>query len=551
MNMKQQLAGVFSLAFSFTSAMVLAGLSIPLNNPEAVVDLMTVDGAAAVSAVWRYHDAAIVEVDHRSPGFDLKSSGPPNRTHDINPHAGVRDFNDIDWEIIDPATLTARRATGRLSFGWYRTKIILPDRVGRFDLRGSTVVLEVVVDDYAEIWVDGKLPQVLGQVGGNLAAGWNAPNRVVLARNAEPGRQIQVAIFAANGPFSDPPGNFIWMRSATLDFYRPEAFTRAQVAPVEVVRLDLDIDALIPGDAKLEKLAEGFTFTEGPVWVPAKWGGAGYQPVEEGYLLFSDPNRNMIYRLTADGDVSVFRTKSGYAGLDLGEYRQPGSNGLALDPQGRLTICEHGNRRVTRLEPSGVITVLADRIDGKRLNSPNDLAYRSDGALYFTDPPFGLPKFHDDPRREAPHTGVYFVKDGKVSLVSTDLTGPNGVAFSPDQKHLYVANWDVHKKIVMRYEAQPDGSLKDGTVFFDMTAAPGEEALDGVEVDAKGNLYVSGPGGVWVISGDGKHLGMIKAPELPANFAWGDDDGRTLYMAARTGLYRMRMSVGAPGAFKP
>ena len=163
----------------------------------------------------------------------------------------------------------------------------------------------------------------------------------------------------------------------------------------------------------------------------------------DGYLLFSDPNANTIYRWAPEGSVSVFRAKSGYSGFDIGEYHQPGSNGLTLDPNGLLTINEHGNRRVTRLERTGNLTVLADRYQGKRLNSPNDLVYRSDGTLYFTDPPFGLPKAFDDPRKELAFSGVYMVKDGQVTLLTKELSGPNGIAFSPDEKYLYVDNWDL------------------------------------------------------------------------------------------------------------
>jgi gluconolactonase len=216
---------------------------------------------------------------------------------------------------------------------------------------------------------------------------------------------------------------------------------------------------------------------------------------------------------------------------------------VAFDAQGRLTFCEHGNRRVTRTEPDGGVTVLADRYRGKRLNSPNDLAYRSDGSLYFTDPPFGLPMLHDDPAREQPHFGVYRVKDGEVTLLTADLRGPNGIGFSPDERVLYVANWDERRKVVMRYDVRGDGTLAAGRVLYDMGGAPEEEALDGLEVDERGNLYVSGPGGVWVLSPGGEHLGTIRGPELPANLEWGDADGRTLYLTARTGLYRLRMNV--------
>jgi gluconolactonase len=198
---------------------------------------------------------------------------------------------------------------------------------------------------------------------------------------------------------------------------------------------------------------------------------------------------------------------------------------------------------VSRLEKDGSLTVLADKYEAKRLNSPNDLVYRSDGTLFFTDPPFGLPKFFDDPRKELPYSGVFSIFKGKLQLVSTDLKGPNGIAFSPDEKYLYVTNWDEKKKIIMRYEVQPDGTLKNGSLFFDMTNAPGEDALDGMKVDKQGNLYVSGPGGLWILSAGGKHLGTIIAPKHPHNMTWGDEDGKTLYLCARSGLYRMRLNI--------
>lgn len=529
---------------------VSAGSDAPANVPDAIVDLATREGVELVKGQWRYSDARIIEADHRVPGPDMKASGPPSRTHDIQPHAGGADFDDRTWKVLDPATLEARRSTGRLAFNWYRLGVTVPEKVGKFDTSGATLVFEIVMDDYAEIWVDGALPQVLGQSGGALVAGWNAPNRLVIGRDVRPGQRIQLAIFAANGPLSDPPANFVWVRSATLDFYRPQRWSNASAVELDVDRRDPALDAIVPASARLERVASGFTFTEGPVWIPAAIAGAGAAPIAEGYLLFSDPNRNVIYRCSRDGDVSVYRTKSGYKGADIGEYRQPGSNGLTLDHSGRLTICEHGNRRVTRLEPNGALTVLSDNHEGKRLNSPNDLVYRSDGALYFTDPPFGLPKFGDDPRRESPYTGVYCLIDGRLKLVSTDLTGPNGLALSPDEKFLYVGNWDEKRKVVMRYDAAPDGTLSGARVFFDMTAAPGEDAIDGVKVDQRGNVYVSGPGGLWILSPEGKLLGTLRGPEHPHNLAWGDDDGQTLYWAAQTGIYRVRLSVAGvrPGA---
>ncbi len=273
-----------------------------------------------------------------------------------------------------------------------------------------------------------------------------------------------------------------------------------------------------------------------------------------GYLLFSDPNANQIYRWTPDGEVSVFRTKSGYGGVDVGAYRQPGSNGLTLDPEGRLTVAQHGNRRVIRLERTGAVTVIADRYQGRRLNSPNDLVYRSDGSLYLTDPPFGLPRTFEDPAKEIPFSGVYRVKDGEVTLLTRDLAGPNGIAFAPDERVLYVSNWDPAHKVIMRYEVRPDGTLGPGRVFFDVTASePGEDAWDGLKVDREGNLYAAGPRGIYVLSPAGRHLGTISPPEHVANLTWGDPDGRTLYITASTGLYRVRSKVGGrpPAALEP
>ena len=527
------------LLLPLVSVLALAPLSAqvtgdaPAGRPSAVIDLATHEGARLVAGTWRYAGVRIVEVAHRAPGSDLKPSGAPTRTYDITPRAGAADFNDASWDIIDAGSLDARRSAGKLSFGWYRIRLTIPERVGDFDPTGSTVVFEIVLDDYSEIWVDGQLPLTLGQTGGGLVRGWNAPNRVVVGRNVRPGQQIQIAVFGANGPLSDPPGNFVWVRSATLDFYPDASLGIAREPAGEIVRLDPSVDAIVPRDAKVEKLADGFQFTEGPIWHP------------DGYLLFSDPNANTIYRYARDGQVSVFRPKSGYAGTDIGKYRQPGSNGLTLDADGRLTIDEHGRRRVVRLEKNGLITVLADRYKGKRLNSPNDLVYKSDGSLYFTDPPFGLPNFYDDSRKELPFSGVYrLAKDGALTLLTSELTGPNGLAFAPDERFLYVDNWDVERKVIMRYPVLADGSLGKGDVFLDVTKShPGEQAWDGLKVDVLGNVYAAGPEGIWILSPEGKHLGIIKATEVPANFAWGDDDGRTMYITARTGLYRVRLSV--------
>jgi gluconolactonase len=531
---------------------------IPSGKPEASINLATADGVRLVKGEWRYSDTKIVEVDFRSPGADRQPSGAAVKTYDYTPHAGGADFDDSKWDVIGPTTLDERRGNGRLGFNWYRIKLTVPERVGDFDPTGSTAVFETSLDDYAEIWIDGELSRALGQSGGSVIAGWNANNHLVVGRNVKPGQQIQLAIFGINGPLSNPPTNFIYLRYAKLEFYKgttgPVALTPSEVN-VEVVRNDPAMDEVIGPNPKVFKLAEGFKFTEGPIWNR-----------DGGYLLFSDPNANTIYKYTPngndEGNLAVFRTPSGYSGADIAEYGQPGSNGLTLDPQGRLTINQHGNHRVVRDEKDGTQTILADSYEGKRLNSPNDLVYRSDGTLFFTDPPFGFPKAFEDARKQLPFSGVFSIYKGKLQLVSKDFTGPNGIAFSPDEKYLYVGNWpraltgqharagddpvneigEKHKAI-MRYEVQSDGTLKNGKIFFDFTSAPGEDGLDGIKVDQKGNLYVSAPGGLWVISSEGKHLGTIITPRHAHNMAWGDADGRTLYLCARSGLYRIRLNV--------
>jgi len=522
-------------------------------EPSASIDLATPEGIALVKGAWRYSDTRIVEVDFSGPGADGQPTGSPVRTYDYTPKAGSASFDDSRWPVIDPTTLSVRRSTGRICFNWYRIAITIPDRVGMYDPTGSTVAFETALDDYAEVWVDGELPRALGQMGGSVVSGWNAQNRLVIGRDVKPGQRIQLAVFGINGPISNPPTNFIWMRYARLRFSRgtrgPIA-VQPQEVNVDVIRRTPGIDAIIGTNPKVFKLAEGFTFTEGPVWVPAR-----------NALLFSDPNENTIYEYTKHGRLSVFRRPSGYEGADIAEYKQPGSNGLALDRQGRLTINEHGNRRVSRLDSWGLPspsrvkgsdptlprsdpTVLADHFDGKRLNSPNDLIYRSDGALFFTDPPFGLPKVFADPRKELDFSGIYALIDGKLRVLDRSLTGPNGLAFSPDERYLYVGNWDEQRKIIMRYEVDAAGGVVGQRVFLDMTKADGEDALDGIKVDVDGNLFVSGPGGLWVISPSGEHLGTIVTPRHVHNMAWGDEDRKTLYLAARDRLYRMRLLTG-------
>lgn len=280
-----------------------------------------------------------------------------------------------------------------------------------------------------------------------------------------------------------------------------------------------ELKRIVPAGARIEKLAGGFKFIEGPVWMP------------EGLLLFSDiPNDALVKWDPKSGKVS--------------DYRKPSANtnGNTLDAGGRLVCCEHSGRRVSRREADGRYVTVVDRFQGKRFSSPNDVVFKSDGAMYFTDPPYGLPKQDDDPAKELPHNGVYRVKDGKVTLLTAELSRPNGLAFSPDEKTLYVANSDSKRKLWMSYPVKSDGTLAAGKVFFDVTASTEDGLPDGMKVDKEGNVYGTGPGGIWVISAAGKHLGIIKPTEPPANCAWGDD-GKTLYMTARTSLYRIRLNV--------
>lgn len=524
---------------SIISAMAAHGAisaDVPGGKPAAVIDLTTAEGVDLVKGQWLYSGVEIIEVDFKGPGPDGQPTGEPVRTYDYIPKAGEADYDDSRWEKIAPGTLDKRRSTGRICFNWYRIRVTIPESVDGFITSGSTVVFETAIDDYAEVWVNGELSRHLGQAGGSVIAGWNTPNRLVIGRDVKPGDSVQLAVFGINGPISNPPTNFIWMREAKLEFYEggesPLALKPSEVN-VEVIRLDPAMDAITGPNPKIFKLAEGFKFTEGPVWVK-----------DGGYLLFSDPNSNIIYKYSKDGALAEFRKPSGYSGPDVGEYSQPGSNGLALDQEGRLTIDEHGNRRVSRIEKDGSVSVLADSYDGRRLNSPNDLVYRSDGSLYFTDPPFGLPMLERDPRKEIPWSGVYRISPGgEVTLLDKELKGPNGIAFSPDEKYLYVGNWDPDNKVVMRYQVKADGTLSDGERFFDMTGAPGEDAIDGIKVDSEGNLYVSGPGGLWVISAEGKHIGTIIAPMHIHNMAWGGEDGKTLFLCARSGLYMTRLGI--------
>ena len=280
---------------------------------------------------------------------------------------------------------------------------------------------------------------------------------------------------------------------------------------------DKAIQQIVPEGPMAEQIATGFGFTEGPVW----YGD---------YLLFSDIPNNRIVRwcqLSQGPEVTTFRTPSG------------NSNGLTLDKSRRLIACEHSARRVTRTEPDGSITVVAERYQGKRLNSPNDVVVRSDGSIYFTDPPYGLTQASAG--KELAFNGVYrLAPDGELLLLVDDFDRPNGLAFSPDETILYVN--DTARGHIRAFDTKPDGSLENGRLLIEMKSAePG--ALDGMKVDHKGNIYCTGPGGFWIIEPGGKSLGRIMLPELPANLGWGDSDWRSLYLTCRTSIYRLRLNI--------
>ena len=321
----------------------------------------------------------------------------------------------------------------------------------------------------------------------------------------------------------------------------PEEEPAAPLLPADpgagtILRVAPAFDALVPLDATIEKLADGFEFTEGPVWVR--------QGEPEPHLLFSDIPANAIKKWSTSEGVTDFMNPV-YDG-DPGERTQVGSNGLLIDGEGRLILCEHGNRRVSRIEADGSITVLADRYDGKRLNSPNDAVFHSNGWLYFTDPPYGLAGQDEDPTKELDFNGIFRLsQEGEVQLLVSDQTRPNGIGLSPDERTLYVANSDGNQKVWFAYDVLEDGTLGPGRVFFDVNAESAPGAADGMTIDRNGNLFATGPGGIWVISPDGRHLGSIQPDEVPANAAWGDG-GSTLYMTARTGLYRIRLTTGGP-----
>ncbi len=310
----------------------------------------------------------------------------------------------------------------------------------------------------------------------------------------------------------------------------PPAATPPAVAVGSVQRIDPAFDALVAPDAVIEKVAGGFQFTEGPLWRP------------DGTLWFSDVVGNVVRSVTPDGQVKVLiENAAGRSTAPEGSYIGP--NGMIEDKDGTVLMVQHFNRQIVRVASDLTMKTYLDKFEGQRFNSPNDLAFARDGALYFTDPPYGLVKQDEDPAKDLTFNGVYRYAAGQLQPVIRDLKRPNGIAFSPDGKILYVTNSEATNNLVMRYDVAADGSVSGGRVFANLTSTePG--LADGLKVDSRGNVYTTGPAGVWVYSPDGKHLGTIKPPEIPANCGWGGADGKTLYITAETGIYRIRTLVG-------
>ena len=334
---------------------------------------------------------------------------------------------------------------------------------------------------------------------------------------------------------------------ATLNFLSAQEATTPAISSIDttnfptlgkVIRLDPGIDDLIDKTARIEMIGDGFVWAEGPLWVPDKDGD---------YLLFSDIPRNSIMKWQEGVGVSLFMKPSGYTGVE--KYgNEPGCNGLLLDQKGRLVACEHGDRRISLLTGGGGKRTLVDNFGGKRLNSPNDACMKSNGDIYFTDPPYGLPNRYEDKRRELDFCGVYrLAKDGTLSLLTKEMTRPNGIAFSPDEKTLYVAQSDPKAAIWKKFPVNANGSIGRGTLFADATENVGKlpGLPDGLKVDARGNVWATGPGGVSIFTPGGKLLGRISTGEKTANCGWGGD-GSVLYLTAD--MYICRIQTKTKGA---
>ncbi len=311
----------------------------------------------------------------------------------------------------------------------------------------------------------------------------------------------------------------------------------AQDQSGKIVFIKNSMSKITSKNAKIEKIAGGFQFTEGPVWH------------KDGYLLFSDIPANKIYKYEPGKDISIYLENSGYVGSEESNEGR-GSNGLTFDKHGNLIICQHGARQVVKADRAGNFIPLARQYKGKRLNSPNDVVVRSDGSIYFTDPPWGLPGLDKDPTKELDLQGIYKLVNGNLELFDGELSRPNGIAFSPDEKYLYVSNLDGKRKEYYRYTLDENGNAMKKELFFDATDLEGKGGPDGIKIDKKGNCYFTGPGGILLLNPKAELLGIISPPEIPANIAWGGKDGKTLFMTCRTGLYAVKLKIEGVGSFK-
>jgi gluconolactonase len=311
----------------------------------------------------------------------------------------------------------------------------------------------------------------------------------------------------------------------------------AQAATGAIIRLDPRFDELVPKNAVIGKVADGFAWVEGPVWNR-----------QAGYLLFTDIPNNAVYKWQAGGGATLFMKPSGYTGSAEFTGREPGANGLTFDKDGRLVLAEHGDRRIARLE-DGRKTTLVSHYNGKRINSPNDVVFNSNGDLYFTDPPFGLPGTFSDSDKELPFQGVYrWSKSGELTLLTKEIKAPNGIAFSPHEETLYLTDASAERPAWLAYDVYDDGTIGNGRVLYD--AKPFTQMLpggpDGLKVDRHGNIFSAGPGGIYVFAPDATLLGRIELGVPTGNCAFGDD-GSTLYITANTAIYRIRLTTKGVG----
>lgn len=326
---------------------------------------------------------------------------------------------------------------------------------------------------------------------------------------------------------------YYYVLAGMLLFYSCSVNDQKYIGSIE--KLDPLLDSVVESDAKIEILSDGHQWAEGPVWVGS-----------QNMLLFSDVPKNTIFRWTEADGLSTYLSPSGFTGAGKSESREPGSNGLAITVDDQLMLCQHGDRRVaimnaTLSAPEPKFSTLADRYEGKRFNSPNDLCVHINGDIYFTDPPYGLPQQEKDTSREISFQGVYRIRDGKISLITDSLTRPNGVALNPDGTTLYVSNSDPAKAVWYSFSINGD-SISGGTIFHDATAlTKSEKGLpDGLKVNRQGTLFASGPGGIWIFSASGKVLGKIRLPVASANCALSTDE-KTLFVTAHQYLLRIKL----------